>query len=121
MPQDFKGLAVWKLSFEFVKEVYRILPSFPKEELYGMNSQLRRAVISISSNIAEGTGKKSNRDFANFLYISLGSCKEVESLLLLSKDLGYISQTKFNELNEKLDHIGRMLTNLIKSIEAKED
>jgi len=117
MPQDFKGLSVWKLSFELVKDIYKILPNFPKEEIYGMNSQLRRAVVSISNNIAEGTGRKTKKDFSSFLYNALGSCKEVENLLLISKDFGYINQFKFNELNEKLDHIGKMLTNLIKSMD----
>ena len=121
MTQDFKQLQVWKLSFELVKDIYKILPSFPKEEMYGINSQLRRAVVSIPNNIAEGTGRKTKRDFCSFLYNALGSCKEVENLLLLSKDFGFINQFKFNELNEKLDHIGKMLTNLIKSMDESVD
>ncbi len=120
MPQDFKNLEVWKLSYELTKEIYKISKKFPKNERYGMCSQIERASVSIPVNISEGSGRRTKKDFQSFLYNSLGSTKEVECLLLLAKDFNYISQYEFTQLNEKLDHIGRMLTNLIKSLDEKE-
>lgn len=121
MAQDFKNLEVWKLSYELTKEIYKISKKFPKEERYGMTSQIQRASFSVPVNIAEGSGRRTSNDFRSFLYNALGSCKEVECFLLLAKDFSYISQYEFTQLNEKLDHIGKMLTNLIKSLGDKND
>jgi four helix bundle protein len=120
MPQDFKELNVWKLSYELTKEIYKTSQKFPKEEKFGLTNQIKRASFSIPVNIAEGSGRRTNKDFQSFLHNALGSTKEVECLLLLAKDFNYISQFEFTQLNEKLDHVGRMLTNLIKSLEDKD-
>ena len=121
MPQDFKNLEVWKLAYEFTKEIYKITKKFPKEERYAMTSQIQRASYSIPVNIAEGSGRHTNDSFKSFLSNAQGSCKEVECFLMLARDFSYISQFEFTQLNEKLDHIGRMLTNLMKSLGEKND
>ena len=114
--RDFKELNVWKKAFEFTKDIYKITENFPKSEIYGITSQLRRASVSISSNIAEGCGKLSERDFLNFLVISFGSSKEVENLLLLCKELNYINITDFNSLNQQLTETSKMLNAFISNI-----
>lgn len=116
--QDFKKLEVWKLSFEFGKKVYKITASFPKEEIYSITSQLRRAALSISANIAEGTGRSSDKDFVRFLYIAMGSLKESENFILMSKDFNYITPQQFEELFIQTQVIGIKLSNLIKSIKV---
>jgi len=114
--QDFKKLEAWKLSFEFGKKVYKITANFPKEEIYSITSQLRRASLSISANIAEGTGRSSDKDFLRFLYISMGSLRECENFILMSKDFNYIVQEKFIELISDIQIIGARLGGLIKKI-----
>lgn len=116
--QDFKNLKIWQLSREFVKNIYDITEHFPKHEFHSMTNQLRRASYSIPSNIAEGSGKNSQKDFARYLSIVNGSVKECECFLILSKDLEYITQKEFNELNQKLEIIGKMCNNLVKKIGA---
>lgn len=114
--QDFKNLKVWKESYDFAIEMYKITSKFPLNEQYGLTQQLRRASTSISANIAEGTGRGSNPDFLRFLYNALGSVKECENFLMMSKDLGYLSTSEFGELNSRSEKIGKMLNSLIKSI-----
>ena len=81
--QDFKKIFVWQKAFELSKEIYNMTSKFPKEEIYGLTSQIRRASVSISSNIAEGSGRKTKKDFCGFLYYAYGSTKELESQLLI--------------------------------------
>lgn len=123
MVQDFKQLRIWKESFDFGIEVYKtVIPKIPEKDSYGgINSQLQRAVLSISNNIAEGCGRKTNKDFANFLHNAIGSCKEVENLLLFVNKLGYISDDKHKELNDKLDLLGKKLMSFLKIIVSKGD
>jgi len=85
-----KDLDVWRESIELVKEVYKVTAEFPKEELYNLTSQIRRCAVSIPSNIAEGAARKSKKEFINFLYVALGSCAELETQLIISKELGFI-------------------------------
>lgn len=96
-----------------VKELYRITQSFPKEELYGITSQIRRAAVSIPSNIAEGYGRGHEKELIQFLYIALGSASELETQLIICKDIGYVSETVFNELNDLNVEIIKMLSALI--------
>ena len=98
---------------KLAKEVYSLTASFPKEEMYGLSSQTRRASVSIPSNIAEGAARGSSKDFSRFLYISLGSLAELETQLLLAVDLGFIDN---NDLDESVQRIRRMLVGLIKSL-----
>ena len=120
MPQDFKKLDIWKESFDLGIEIYQnVIEKIPEWEKYGLRSQLGRAVVSISCNIAEGTGKKTPRDFANFLYTSIGSAKEVENLLMFINKLGYIPDTQYKELNTRLLNLGGKIMNFLKSVETK--
>lgn len=117
--QNYKELKVWEKSHQLVLEVYRITASFPKEEIFGITSQVRRAVASIPANIAEGCGKSTKLDFAKFLNISLGSANETDYFLLLCKDLKYISETEFLELEDTINAIKAMLINLITKVRSK--
>ncbi len=89
---------------------------FPKEEIYGLSSQMRRSAVSIPSNAAEGFRRYHNKEFRQFLYIALGSCAELETQVSISKELNYVKIEKEEELLEILDHISRMITNLIKKL-----
>ncbi len=117
--QNYQELKVWEKSHQLVLEVYRITASFPKEEIFGITSQVRRAVASIPANIAEGCGKSTQLDFAKFLNISLGSANETDYFLLLCKDLKYISETEFLELEDTINAIKAMLINLITKVRSK--
>jgi four helix bundle protein len=86
---DFKHLAVWKSSHELVLQIYRQTAALPRHELFGLTSQMRRAAVSIPANIAEGRGRDTDREFARFITMSLGSANELEYFLILAKDLGY--------------------------------
>ncbi len=108
----FKDLRVWQQSRLFCKSVYLATKNFPEDEYYGLISQMRRAVISIPSNIAEGASRKSNRDFSRFLEISLGSCYELETQLIIANDLSFLDLSKFEELSSKLDEIIKMTSKL---------
>ena len=115
-----KDLEVWKKSIDFVTELYKITAIFPKEELYGLTSQMRRAAVSIPSNIAEGAARKSNKEFIQFLYIALGSTVEIETQLIISKNLMLIDEVSFIELDKERNEIGRILLGLIKYRKTKE-
>jgi len=112
-----KDLDVWKKSIEFVSEIYQVTSSFPKEELYGLTSQIRRAAISIPSNIAEGAARNHKKEFKQFLYISLSSSTELETQIIIAHNLGYINLSQYNLYLEKLEIISKMLQGLIKSID----
>lgn len=103
--RDFKKYDIWQLSHSFTLEVYRLTSGFPKEELYGLTSQIRRAALSIPTNISEGCGRNSDKEFNQFLNIALGSANETEYLLILSKDLNYISNEKFESLEVEINTI----------------
>ena len=111
--QDFKGLKIWDKSRMFYLNIYTITSSFPKEELYGLTNQLRRAALSIGANIAEGSGRMSNKEFAKFLYYSMGSVKECEHYLIISKELNFINENNSQKLKKDLDEIARMLSSLL--------
>ena len=115
--QNFKNLLVWQKSHEFTLAVYRVTNSFPVSENFGLISQLRRASASIGANISEGCGRRTQKDFASFLFNALGSTKECENHLLLSKDLGYLKEQEFNKLINQVTEIEKMLHSLIKKIQ----
>lgn len=104
----FKELTIWKLSREFCSDIYEVTISFPETEKFGIINQLRRASVSVPSNIAEGCSRKSNKDFSRFLEIAIGSMYELETQLLISNDLGFVSKEKTRELIEKLNGIIKM-------------
>lgn len=107
--RDFHKLVIWQRSHKLTLDVYRVSNAFPKEELFGLTSQIRRAVSSIPTNIAEGCGRASNKDFAHFLQISIGSASEVEYELLLAHDLEYINDEVFEKLTSETVAIRKMI------------
>ncbi len=109
----YKNLTVWQKSMLLAKEIYTVTASYPQSEVYGLVSQMRRCVVSIPSNIAEGYGRGSNRDLVHFLYISLGSSNELETQLLLSQEFGYISDAKADVLITLNGEVNKMLSSLI--------
>ena len=113
-----KDLDIWKLGIKLVEEIYKITNKFPKDEVYGLTSQMRRAAISIPSNIAEGAARNSKREFNQFLYVALGSLAELETQIIISERLGYI---KNQELMELIEKIKRKLINFIKHIRSIEN
>ena len=114
--KNFRDLDVWKKGIEVVKDVYRTVDSFPKQEFYGLANQMRRSSISIPTNIAEGFNRFHNKEYKQFLYITLGSCAELETQIEIAVELKYINEQQKNFLLEKIDHESRMLRNLIKKL-----
>jgi four helix bundle protein len=104
----FKDLEIWKLSRLFCTQIYFVTANFPDNEKFGLTNQLRRASVSIPSNIAEGSSRSSNKDFSRFIEIAIGSIYEIETQLLIASDLGYIIKTKLDELLYNLDLIIKM-------------
>ena len=113
-----KDLIVWKKSIDFVTDIYKETNVFPKQEQYGLVSQLRRAAVSIPSNIAEGASRKSRKEFIQFLHIARASSSELETQLIISKKIGYLSSDNL-DLEEKLSVISKMLTGLINNLERR--
>ena len=120
MVWNYKNLDVWKKAFDMISEVYDVTGKFPRDEIYNLTSQLKRAVVSISSNIAEGCGRRTSKDFIGFLYIALGSTKEVENQLLVAEKLGYLGRDDMERLIGEMGRIGRMLIGLIGHVSEKE-
>ena len=117
--ETHKDLRVWQQSIEMVTSIYLMTQSFPKEEIFGLASQLRRASVSVPSNIAEGYARGTNKEKLHFLRISSGSISEVETQLMLSLNLGYIDKEKFNELSETVTSVWKQLNALISSIKKQ--
>jgi len=115
---DYEKLIVWQKSMDLVVLIYRLTIHFPNEERFGLTSQIRRASISIPSNIAEGCRRSTKKDFCHFLYIALGSASELDTQLKLSKRLGFIMDADYNEADELLHEILRMLNKLIERFDV---
>lgn len=116
----YKELNVWKQSYSLVLITYKLTKLFPKDELYGLTSQMRRASISIPSNISEGSKRSSKKDFCQFLRTAQGSGAELETQLLLSRDLNYISDKEYNEAAILLEATMRMLTGLVNKLSTSD-
>lgn len=116
MYNDTSKLIVWQKSHELVLEVYEITKDFPKDEMFGLTSQIRRAATSVPSNIVEGKARGSNKEYKRFLLIARGSLEELKYQLLLAKDLHYIDDTKYTELLRSSDDIGKLLNGLINKL-----
>ncbi len=114
--ESYRSLLVWQKSVDFVVLVYRLLGRFPKNEQYGLSSQMQRAAVSIPSNIAEGKERQSDRDFARFIAIALGSLAELETQLLIAQKLGYLDEFDWQEVTAQADEIGKMLRSLHKKL-----
>ena len=117
---NFRRLDVWQKSFDLIEEVYIITNLFPSKERYGLCTQLQRAAVSISSNIAEGCGRRTSKDFVAFLHNAMGSVNEVETQLMIAERLGYIKKEKIDELISELHRIGKMLVGLIKNMQGRD-
>ena len=116
---DFRDLLVWQKSMLLVKEIYVFTTDFPKHEVYGLTGQIRRSAISIPSNIAEGYGRESPKEFARFLRIARGLLSELQTQLYLSDNLDYVQADQFNKLLEASDEIGRMLRGLQNTLDSQ--
>jgi len=112
-------LEAWNKAVELVTDIYKRTERFPKEERYGLTSQIRRAAVSIPANIAEGAGRYSSKEFAHFLSNAQGSASELETELIISNRLGYLDETSFSQLIEQLERIGRLITGLSKHVGGK--
>lgn len=117
--QNYKDLKVWEKAHYFTLKIYEITKSFPKEESYSLTNQIRRASSSVPANIAERCGKSSKKSFANYLNIALGSSNEAEYFLILSKDLGYLTQNNFDLLFRIINEVKGMLISLIGKVRVK--
>ncbi|MCA4793879.1 four helix bundle protein [Myroides odoratimimus] len=116
--KDFRQLIVWNKAHTLVKAIYFITKEFPKEEMFGLTSQLRRASSSIPTNIAEGCGRGSDADFKRFLQIAFGSANEVEYLLLLTYELGYYKKEDYIKYTSELVDVKKLLASFIKKLSA---
>jgi four helix bundle protein len=114
--REFRDLDVWRMGKSIALRIYRDTERFPRAELFGMVSQMRRSAASIPSNIAEGFSRTGSRDYRRFLSIALGSCSELETQVELSSDLGFLSRTASAELIDDLNHEARMLQNLSRKV-----
>jgi four helix bundle protein len=116
---SYKDLIAWQKSIALVTDIYMLTKSFPAEEKYGIVSQMNRAAVSIPSNIAEGWGRESSKNYLQFLKISRGSLMETETLLQISRNLNFISTDEYKSITENVDELAKILQGLIKSIQQK--
>lgn len=119
--RDYKKYEIWKLGHQLALDVYKITENFPKQEIFGLTSQIRRAVTSINFNIVEGCGRGSDEDFKRMLTISSGSAFEVEYALMLSKDLGFLSESNYLELAPKAEELKMKISKFILKIQEDID
>jgi four helix bundle protein len=113
---QYKELCIWKKSVELGTEIYKLTKQFPSDERFGLISQLRRAAVSVPSNIAEGAGRKSDREFCQFLSISYGSLCELDTQLIISTILGYVKEDEINKYSEKIVELQKMIFVLINKL-----
>ncbi len=119
MGHSYRDLIVWQKSMALVKAIYQLTALFPKDELYGLTSQLRRAAVSIPSNLAEGQGRSFDREFAVFISHAMGSVMEVETQLLIAADLGYAKKDDVDRLLKQSAEIGRLANGLLATLRKK--
>ena len=117
--KNLKNMKVWEKAHSITLETYKITREYPKDEIYGLVSQMRRSASSIATNIAEGCGRLSDADFARFIVISMGSANELEYQFILSQDLKYTTQEQYNILDNRINEIKKMLVGLHKKLTGK--
>ncbi len=117
--RSYQDLEVWQKAMDLAQMIYDVTKKFPREEAYGLTSQIRRAAVSVPSNIAEGQGRSSTKDFLRHLSIAYGSLCEVETQLLLSERLGYVDSTHTHQTTALCQTVGRLLNGLMRSLRAK--
>ena len=116
--ESYKDLIVWQKGIELVNDVYAVTKSFPKDELFGLTNQMRRASVSIPANIAEGWGRKSTKNYIQFLRISRGSLFEIETLFVIARNQNYIDEEVKSSVTGKIDELGKMLNKLLHSLDV---
>ena len=120
-PRGFRTLNAWRKAYELTLLIYRLSKKFPKEETYSLTSQLQRAAVSVSANIAEGYERNHRKEYLQYLYIAKGSLGEVETYLLLAKDLGYIPEKEYRAVSLIREETARIIKGLIRALEEKKD
>ncbi|MDR1950627.1 MAG: four helix bundle protein [Bacteroidales bacterium] len=116
---SYQGLLVWQKAMNLTNAIYKLVKKLPKEELYSLSDQMRRAVVSIPSNIAEGQDRNTKKEFAQFLTMARGSRAELETQLLICVKVGYLKETDISEAMNQLKEIGKMLTSLINKLKSE--
>ena len=116
MIKNFRDLKIWQKGIDIVEDVYKITRAFPKEEIYGLTSQMRRCAVSIPSNIAEGFKRYHSKEYKQFLYVTLGSSAELETQLVISQKIRYINERQAEGILEKINHLSRMITVLMRKL-----
>jgi len=116
--RNFRDIKVWAKSHAVTLSIYEVTRTFPKDELYSLTNQMRRAAVSMPANIAEGSGRGSDADFARFVQMAIGSASEVEYLLILARDLRYVDVARFQELEERLVEVRRMLIAFLRRLQS---
>jgi four helix bundle protein len=119
--KSYKELIVWQKSIELVKKVFLLTQKFPKSELYGITSQMRRAVVSIPSNIAEGYGRRSTKEYTHFYKIAYGSALELETQIIITKDLKYVLSSDYIPVEKNLEEVCKMLNSMITKMSNSTD
>ena len=117
--RNYRDLQVWKKSHNVALDLYKVSQCFPREELYGMTSQIRRAAISIGANLAEGCGRQTSGELARFVRIAMGSASELDYHLLVSRDLGFMNDNDFSRITAGLTEVRKMLTAFLSSVEEQ--
>ena len=115
---SYKELKVWQKGIHLVKDIYQVTVALPKGAHFGLVDQLRRASISIPSNIAEGNGRHSRGDYIHYLHIARGSCYEMETQVIISKELGFLDEAQYQSLSTQIDEVGRMLNAMIQKLSS---
>jgi four helix bundle protein len=114
--QSHRDLFVWQKAVELTVECYSATKSFPRDERFGLTSQLQRAAVSVAANIAEGRGRGTTNAYLNFLWIATGSLTELDTHLVIARRLGYLNEKQFHELESRIEEVGRMLTGMRRSL-----
>ena len=117
--RNYRDLQVWAKAHHLTLELYRVSRQFPREEIYGITSQLRRAAVSIGANLAEGCGRRTSSELARFVRIAMGSASELDYHLLLSRDLGFMAADEFTSASSALVEVRKMLTSFLNSVEEQ--
>lgn len=118
---SYRDLSAWKKGMQLVTEVYAATRTFPREEIYGLTSQIRRSAVSVPSNIAEGHGRNSNRDRQYFMTAARGSMLELQTQIEIANNLGYLELERATRLMESADEVGRIINGLLRSLRSKDD
>jgi four helix bundle protein len=117
--KDYRDLIVWQKAMDLVERIYRASGAFPREEIYGLTSQIRRAAVSVPSNVAEGNGRNTTRDYVHFLGMAYGSAKEVETQVLIAERLHYIDSSRSDELVNATTEVARLISGLLNALNRK--